>query len=278
MALGVPITCQPATGTSLAAAVPMIDGPRIYIGTAGWQLPKALSAGRTGSTQLQRYADVFNAVEINSTFYRPHRPGTFERWAASVPADFRFAVKMHRGITHERRLRVDDAMLDAFTRMIAGLGDRSGPILVQLPPSLVFDATAADFLERFRARYAGEVVIEPRHRSWAGADVDQSLKRSGIARVAADPPRFTEDAHPGGDRHRAYFRWHGSPRIYRSAYGEERLRLLAEAVRKAAARGPTWVIFDNTADGAAAPDALALKRMLGSGMDRPAIGNRRSAP
>lgn len=250
----------------------------MYIGTAGWQLPKALSAGRAGATQLQRYAELFNAVEINSTFYRPHRPGTFARWAASVPADFRFAVKMHRGITHEQRLRVSDAVLNAFTDMIAGLGDRLGPILVQLPPSLVFDAAVADLLERFRELYAGEVVIEPRHRSWAGPAVDALLRRCGIARVAADPPRFTEDALPGGDRSRTYFRWHGSPRIYWSAYGEERVRLLAEAVREAAARGPAWVIFDNTAEGAAATDALALKRLLGSGLDRPAIRSRRSAP
>lgn len=256
----------------------MIEGAPVYIGTAGWALPKALNDPQEEGSQLERYARRFNAVEINSTFYRPHRPGTFERWAASVPADFRFAVKMHRGITHEQRLRVGDGVLRAFIGMIAGLGDRLGPILVQLPPSLAFDAAAADLLERFRALYAGEVVIEPRHRSWAGPEVDRSLQRCGIARVAADPPRFTEDAHPGGDRHRAYFRWHGSPRIYRSAYGEERLRLLAEAVRQAARRGPTWVIFDNTADGAAAPDALALERLLGSGMDRPAIRSREAAP
>jgi len=76
----------------------------LHIGTAGWQLPKPLNAEPGQGSHLERYAKLFNAVEINTTFYRPHLVKTFERWAATVPNDFRFVVKMHRSITLEQRL------------------------------------------------------------------------------------------------------------------------------------------------------------------------------
>jgi uncharacterized protein YecE (DUF72 family) len=240
----------------MSASVPR----RVYIGTAGWQLPKEIREPEAEGSQLEQYARVFNAVEINSTFYRPHRPATFERWAASVPSTFRFAVKLHRGITHEQRLRVTDEVLLSFLGMVSHLGDRLGPVLVQLPPSLPFDAVAEDFLEQLRTLYGGEVVVEPRHRSWAGQEADRLLARLRMARVAADPPPLQEDVRPGGHRMPAYFRLHGSPRMYRSAYTEERLRAFAADVSKAP--GDAWVIFDNTAEGAAATDAMKLMELL----------------
>ncbi|MGZ8413013.1 MAG: DUF72 domain-containing protein, partial [Gemmatirosa sp.] len=101
------------------------------IGTAGWSLPKAEQHAFPGEgTHLERYAARFPAVEINSSFYRPHRPATYARWAASVPADFRFAVKVPRTITHERRLRDVDDLLDAFLGEARGLGASLGCLLV----------------------------------------------------------------------------------------------------------------------------------------------------
>src|SRR6188768_857106 len=90
---------------------------RIRIGTAGWSLYKP-PAGRfpgTGS-HLERYAAMFDAVEINSSFYRPHKPETYARWAASVPAGFRFAVKLPKAITHERRLVECRDLVERFAR------------------------------------------------------------------------------------------------------------------------------------------------------------------
>ena len=87
----------------------------IRIGTAGWTVPKAVAEKFPGEGgHLARYAGRFDAVEINSSFYRPHRPATYARWAASVPHGFRFAMKIPREITHTRRLA--DAMdpLDRF--------------------------------------------------------------------------------------------------------------------------------------------------------------------
>src|SRR5262245_60578113 len=109
----------------------------VYVGVAGWSIPKPHAAAfpKTGS-HLERYARRFNAVEINSSFYRPHRPATYARWAASVPPDFQFAVKVPREITHRRRL-VDVAdLLDQFLDECSELGEKLGPLLVQLPPGL----------------------------------------------------------------------------------------------------------------------------------------------
>ena len=94
----------------MAAVLP---SARVRIGTAGWSIPKEHSAPfPVQGSHLERYGAVFNAVEINSPFYRPHRTATYERWAASVPEDFRFAVKIPKAITHECRLKDAGERLD----------------------------------------------------------------------------------------------------------------------------------------------------------------------
>src|SRR5206468_3136895 len=127
----------------------------VYIGTAGWTIRREHGHRFTAEgTHLQRYASLFNAVEINSSFYRPHRLGTYERWADSVSDEFRFSVKLPKVITHEARLVGIDHPLDRFLGEIAGLREKLGPILVQLPPSLTFDRSiAASFFERLRDRF-----------------------------------------------------------------------------------------------------------------------------
>ncbi|MEA2781789.1 MAG: hypothetical protein QOK29_3333, partial [Rhodospirillaceae bacterium] len=98
-------------------------------------------------------------AEINSSFYRPHRPATYRRWAETVPDGFTFAVKMPREITHRRRLVDTTALLDAFLDQILRLGDRLGPVLIQLPPSFNFERTyVGAFFAELRARFSGGVV------------------------------------------------------------------------------------------------------------------------
>src|SRR5437762_13362528 len=113
---------------------------QLRIGIAGWAIRREHSArfAHVG-THLQRYATLFNCVEINSCFYRSHRVATYERWASSVPEDFRFAVKLPKAITHEARLIDVSAALEQFLNETSGLGTKRGPILVQLPPSLAFE-------------------------------------------------------------------------------------------------------------------------------------------
>jgi uncharacterized protein YecE (DUF72 family) len=237
----------------------------VYVGTAGWNVRRDQAHHFvTEGSHLQRYASLFNAVEINSCFYRPHRIATYERWAAAVPEEFRFAVKLRKAITHQARLAAGRAELDQFLTEVAGLGKKLGPILVQLPPSLAFEHdVAGSFFRDLRARFTGDVVLEPRHATWFTAEVEAMLRENRIARVAADPARVPAASEPGGFAELVYLRLHGSPRIYYSAYSREQLdgvaKLLAE---KAALHISTWCIFDNTALGAATADAATVRSQL----------------
>ncbi len=241
----------------------------MIIGTAGWSVPRDSShAFPAQGSHLERYASRLHGVEINSSFYRPHRPSTYARWAAAVPADFRFAVKIPRVITHERGLVDVDAPLDAFLAESGALRRNLGPLLVQLPPSRVF---AADVVSRFlvtlRARHAGAVVIEPRHPSWFTGEAGALLAEHRVSGVAADPARVPEAAVPWGDTRVIYYRLHGSPVIYRSSYTPEYLRRLATTLGEWRARGSdVWCIFDNTASGAAMANALELSDRSAAGM------------
>ena len=242
----------------------MTGAATIRIGTAGWSIPRA-SAFRfqAPGTHLERYARVLRCAEINSSFYRPHAPATYAKWRDSTPPDFRFAVKMPRVITHERKLQDTHDLLVAFLAQTDGLGEKRGPILVQLPPSLSFDAAVVTrFLDVLRTAYDGPVVCEPRHATWFSPHVAALLDRYGISRVAADPPPVPEAMIPAGWPRVAYFRLHGSPRKYWSRYEEPFVATLATSVRSLADAEEVWCVFDNTASGSAIENAWELHERL----------------
>lgn len=233
---------------------------KLRIATAGWTIPRAVAgAFPANGSGLARYAARFDAVEINSTFYRSHRAGTYARWVETTPPGFRFAVKLPRRITHEARLvGVNDAVT-AFRSEAEQFGDKLGPLLVQLPPSLTFEKAVAEaFFAELRDVWPEAIVCEPRHPTWFEADGDALLKAYRIARVAADPARHPLAAIPGGWPELAYWRLHGSPRMYYSAYDEPALGALAEAIRSCGA-AEVWCVFDNTTSGAATANALELQ-------------------
>lgn len=237
----------------------------VRIGTAGWSIPKQHAADfPDGGSHLQRYGRRLTATEINTSFYRPHRPATYARWAASVPPTFRFAVKVPREISHERRLVDAEAPLERFLSEAGALGERLGPLLLQLPPSLAYDEShALAFLHALRTRFDGNLVVEPRHPTWFTDAVDDVLTRFRAGRVAADPAPVPRAALPGGWPGITYHRLHGSPQMYYSAYGAGYLDATARALRDAAPQArERWCIFDNTAEGAATGDALSILRRL----------------
>jgi uncharacterized protein YecE (DUF72 family) len=230
----------------------------LKVGCAGWSVPK--SAGDAFPTQgshLERYASVFPCVEINSCFYRPHQPKTYLRWAESVPAHFKFSVKLPKEITHKLRLRNAEEPLKQFLEQVGHLGSKLGPILIQLPPSFAWNEGVIDsFLGLLRDRFRGQLAIEPRHRTWFVAQAEKILERHRVARVAADPAVVPNAAHPGGWTELVYYRLHGSPKMYYSTYSTEYLNTLAGQL--ADVSGEAWCIFDNTALGAATENALQL--------------------
>ncbi|MEZ0307213.1 MAG: DUF72 domain-containing protein [Ramlibacter sp.] len=244
-----------------------MERARWYIGCAGWALPRAVRAEfGPGDSNLARYATRLGAAEINSSFYRPHATATYRRWADSTPDNFRFSVKLPRAITHERRLVGCEHLLDEFLAQASGLGPRLGSLLVQLPPSLPLEGRSARrFLRSLRQRWAGAVAIEPRHASWFTAQAQDMLAASGVARVLADPVRHEAGAWPGGIAHLAYLRLHGSPRMYYTPYEPSLIAALARRIALALESGVTvWCVFDNTASGAAADNALRLAQALGA--------------
>ena len=238
----------------------------IVIGTAGWSLPRAEQHHFPGlGSHLERYASRFAAVEINSSFHRSHKPAIWARWRDAVPPSFRFSVKMPKAITHTSRLSGADDLVAAFIDEISVLEAKLGCVLVQLPPSLDFDSRiAAGFFEHLRARLAVSIACEPRHESWFAREADALLRQFNIARVAADPPRVATAGEPGGSRHLTYFRLHGSPKVYYSAYSAEFINGLADRLRReATGQCAIWCIFDNTTLGAATRNALDLSIELG---------------
>jgi uncharacterized protein YecE (DUF72 family) len=233
----------------------------LRIGTAGWSIPSRYAAEvPSGGSHLERYARRFNAVEINSSFYRPHQRKTYERWAQSTPSSFRFSVKAPKAITHERQLADCGALLDRFAAEVAGLGDKLGVLLVQLPPKLALEKRVAGrFFRALRQRFDAPVACEPRHASWFTPEINAWLAERRIARVAADPAPVKGAGEPGGWNGLAYYRWHGSPRIYYSDYDDAALDSLKTRLGEERRRDvPAWCVLDNTASGAALGNALAL--------------------
>jgi uncharacterized protein YecE (DUF72 family) len=197
-------------------------------------------------------------VEVNSSFYRRHRPATWQRWHDAVPDHFRFSLKLSKTITHERALIGAEAELDWFFEDVAPLKAKLGAVLIQLPPKLAFDAPSArSFLAGLRQKSAVPVFIEPRHVSWAEPEASTTLADFDVGRVLADPQLPELQSVAAGSR---YLRLHGAPKIYYSAYTSEALTEYARVLSSTAQ--PAWCIFDNTASGAALRDAVRLRQML----------------
>jgi uncharacterized protein YecE (DUF72 family) len=266
--------CKPMStiGSAQKIAPAPPNQAAMKIATAGWSIPRA-AADRfpAAGSALSRYASQFDGVEINSTFYRSHRPSTYARWRAETPAQFRFAVKLPRTITHKSRLVDVMPLVTAFRNEVEYLSEKLGPLLVQLPPSLAFDITVADtFFAGLRGLWPEAIVCEPRHGTWFDLEASKLLCANRVGRVASDPARHPAAATPGGWDGIAYWRLHGSPRMYYSPYGDDALHALAEDMSAPAAH-ETWCVFDNTASGAAVADALRLQAVM-CGLARGGVG------
>jgi uncharacterized protein YecE (DUF72 family) len=213
---------------------------------------------------LEHYATQFNAVEINSSFYRSHQQATYRRWRDSTPADFSFSVKAPRSVTHECALRNCHAELQQFLEEVEGLGKKLRVILVQTPASLPFEERPISrFFAALKRAGSFQIACEPRHSSWFTPDAEATLRRVGVARVAADPPKMPDAREPAGAPRLAYYRLHGYPRMYYSAYGAEFLtELAARMTHLSSQTREVWCIFDNTARHASWENAQHLRNCL----------------
>jgi uncharacterized protein YecE (DUF72 family) len=250
----------------------------VRVGTAGWAIPRRVAeCFPRGESSLTRYAAQFPSAEINSTFRRSHKPQTFARWAAAVPNNFRFAVKLPKMISHELRLIGAAEVLGDFVDQIASLGAKLGPLLLQLPPSLSYEPKVARaFFDLLRTTIGQHpVVFEPRHPSWFDENADCLLSAYAIARVAADPAGVPAASRPGGAPGLSYYRLHGAPRTYYSSYDSAFLSSLLTAIHADPAE-EVWCIFDNTASGAATANALWIQTQLATTAEKARL--RRASP
>jgi uncharacterized protein YecE (DUF72 family) len=238
----------------------------LFIGCAGWGIPSTVAAQFSGDgSHLERYARVLTGVEINTSFYRPHRPVTYVRWSDSVPDSIRFSAKVPKIITHEMRLKEVGEPLERFVGEVRHLGHKLDCLLVQLPPRLAFDADVARrFFLDLRAMIDVDVVCEPRHASWFTPAAVDLLHNRNVSYVIADPQVSALPIDEiAGQMSTVYLRLHGSPEMYYSAYSEEYLDHLAVRIKAYLAAGSkVWCVFDNTANGEAVPNALSLLKRL----------------
>jgi uncharacterized protein YecE (DUF72 family) len=160
----------------------------VLVGTSGWQYKdwreRFYPEHVPQRAWLEYYSERFKLVEINNTFYMLPKPPVFEAWRKRTPEDFEFVVKANRYITHIRRLRNAEESIERFMTNVRYLGDKLGPVLVQLPPNLQVDVEA---LDACLTRMSGvRVAVEVRHDSWYTSGTRAALEKHGAAFVMAD--------------------------------------------------------------------------------------------
>jgi uncharacterized protein YecE (DUF72 family) len=201
----------------------------IHVGTSGWSYkewkgnfyPEKFPA----EGMLGFYAARFPTVEVNNTFYRIPNERVLSSWAEQVPEQFRFVLKASRRITHNARLADEDGSLEYFLRAVNPLGERRGPTLFQLPPTLKKDLTRLqNFLGRLPRHWSA--AMEFRHPTWFDDEVYALLRARDVALVAVDE----DESEGGGSPLEATASW-GYLRLRRSSYHRISLEEWAERIR-----------------------------------------------
>jgi uncharacterized protein YecE (DUF72 family) len=235
----------------------------VRIGCSGWSYRDwrdGLYKGVPQRRWLERYAEAFDTVEVNATFYRLPRRSTVAAWAEGTPEGFSFAVKGSRYLTHIRRLTDTDTGLKRFWEPLEPLREagRLGPVLWQLPKNFERDDVALDgFLAALPAD--ARHCFEFRHPSWFAAPVRRILESHETSLVIGDDARRElPDAKPLGPL--AYLRLHYGARGRRGNYSESELDTWRRRISGWRSRRPVFVYLNNDWEGFAPADAAYLKR------------------
>jgi uncharacterized protein YecE (DUF72 family) len=239
--------------------------PHLYLGTSGFTYRDWRGAfypkGVKREEYLAFYSKHYNAVEVNSTFYRPFPEHIYERWRDQTPPEFRFVLKAPRTITHDKGLIDVAADIREFVGSAAPLGEKLAAVLWQLPPS----ARAGDLRIPF-ARFVLDLppsvkhIVEFRHASWFNDDMYDVLNEFNIGLVINDSPRFPQrDVVTGG---LMYVRFHGPGKLYDSLYNDEQLQTWAARISPRLSSHDVYLFFNNTFAGQALGNANTLRDLL----------------
>ena len=242
---------------------------RLRVGCSGWNYDHWRAgvfypARCPASRWLAYYAEHFDTVEVNSTFYRLPRRDAVARWVEQTPPDFLFAVKVSRYLTHVKRLREIDVHLPLLLERIAPLADadKLGPLLWQLPPTFVRDD---DRLAEALAAFPSDLrhAVEFRHRSWFAPRPLELLADRGVALVVADRPGAPGPEQPTPTARFSFVRFHHGSRGRRGNYSDAELADWAGMLRGWLRRGDVYAYFNNDWEGFAPRNAVELRRLAG---------------
>ena len=247
-----------------------------YIGTSGW-VYAGWRQHLYADTPVKRWLEVasraFDALEINGSFYTQIKRETYERWYAQTPADFRFALKGHRFVTHYKRLRECESSIVLLRDQVAPLREKLGAVVWQLPSHFACDLDRLDDFLGALACWRTRHAIEFRHRSWFTPEVAALLRKASVAVCMGDAPDFPLWREVTTDL--VYARLHGHTRKYASSYSEASLRTWAADARRWLAEGrDVHVYFDNDAEGHAVRNARAFAELVAG--EPPAAAIRRA--
>lgn len=241
---------------------------KIHIGTSGWSYKdwKGLyyPENMKSTDWLNFYAKQFDITEINTRLYHLPKKQTVVNWTEKVPDNFRFCPKISRYITHIKRLKDSEESLEKFFDVFEPMKNKMGPVLVQLPPSLKFDATVAEhFFKVLKHDYREyEFAFEVRHETWLHNDSLDLMAKYDIAFVVSQSGVGFPYSEMVTSKN-IYIRFHGPEQLYASLYTDEMLQSFADKFKKWIKEGHIiWVFFNNDFYGYAIQNAETLKKIM----------------
>jgi uncharacterized protein YecE (DUF72 family) len=243
---------------------------KIHIGTSGWSYrnwPEFFyPAGTKSADWLTHYATVFDTTEVNSSFYRLPMQKTVNNWVAKVPEGFKFCVKVSKYLTHIKKLKEPEEPLERFFGIFGPVKERLGPVLIQLPASLQFDAPVAEhFFSLLSTEYSQyDFVLEVRHKTWMEQEVIDLMTAHKIGFVISQSGvGFPYAEHITSKN--IYVRFHGPEQLYASSYTDDMLAEYAAKFKVWIKKGYTvWAYFNNTMYEHGVNNAMTLKQLVSS--------------
>ncbi len=239
--------------------------PKIYCGTSGWSYqdwkgsfyPEKLSQSKWFSF----YAEHFNSVEINATFYRWFEEKTYQNWRKKAPEGFKYVIKLPRTFTHQKLLKDIGEPAARFESLVEHLGDKLGMVLMQLPPKMPYDPKRLDLaLSQFK--HPEKLAIEFRSPQFFTEEISKILKKHGSTFCIVDSPDIKP--LPALTSSRAYCRFHGFSEWYSHSYTEKQLSDFLELCKSLKERGAEemYLFFNNNIGGHAPFNAMVMQQIV----------------
>jgi uncharacterized protein YecE (DUF72 family) len=237
----------------------------LYIGTSGYSYKawrgQFYPPGVPQKDWLAFYAKVYNAVEVNATFYRPFPRQVFAHWHDVTPPDFGFVLKGPKVITHEKLLDDVSEELNEFVSSAGTLQDKLKAMLWQFPASTKIDTLGERLGEFLSALPSGiKQVFEFRHRSFFDEKIYDLLNRFRAGFVINDSPHLVSREVFTG--HTMYVRFHGPETLYNSLYSEKQLQAWADKILPQLDQSDVYLFFNNTSAGQALKNATQMRQLL----------------